>query len=145
LGQKDDRKNIKLKVEFTCDDEPDTNFHENEPCQPANSGVDFNEELKNLRKKYDTVVEYTVHLTAERDLVIAQMSELKKQLNREVFLKQNDEFSQSSKPISNQSSQVTYNELFKIIIILCLIGHIVWNCFDCSDHVFCSWLYHQNN
>jgi hypothetical protein len=30
-------------------------------------------ELQNLRKKYDAVVEYTVHLTAERDLMVQKL------------------------------------------------------------------------
>lgn len=35
-------------------------------------------ELLNLQKKYDSVVEYTVHLTAERDTIVAQLDEVKK-------------------------------------------------------------------
>jgi hypothetical protein len=35
-------------------------------------------ELANLKKKYDSVVEYTVHLTAERDTIVAQLDEVKK-------------------------------------------------------------------
>lgn len=44
-------------------------------------------ELQNLRKKYDAVVEYTVHLTAERDFHFSQLEELKKELTREKALK----------------------------------------------------------
>jgi hypothetical protein len=40
-------------------------------------------ELFSLRKKYDAVVEYTVHLTAEKDMLVSQLSELQKELNRE--------------------------------------------------------------
>lgn len=40
-------------------------------------------ELQNLRKKYDAVVEYTVHLTAERDSIVAQLEDLQRELNKE--------------------------------------------------------------
>lgn len=40
-------------------------------------------ELMNLKKKYDVVVEYTVHLTAERDTLMAQMEELQREYARE--------------------------------------------------------------
>ena len=40
-------------------------------------------ELLSLRKKYDAVVEYTVHLTAERDSVVAQLEEVHKELGRD--------------------------------------------------------------
>ena len=35
-------------------------------------------ELQNLRKKYDAVVEYTVHLTAERDTIVQRLEETDK-------------------------------------------------------------------
>ena len=41
-------------------------------------------ELQNLRKKYDAVVEYTVHLTAERDSIVQRLDETEKELTREV-------------------------------------------------------------
>lgn len=34
-------------------------------------------DLQALRKKYDAVVEYTVHLTAERDTILNQLEDLK--------------------------------------------------------------------
>lgn len=40
-------------------------------------------ELQSLRKKYDAVVEYTVHLTAERDYHFSQLEELKREFARE--------------------------------------------------------------
>lgn len=40
-------------------------------------------ELNALKKKYDAVVEYTVHLTAERDTILAQLEEMQKAYNRE--------------------------------------------------------------
>ncbi len=40
-------------------------------------------ELQSLRKKYDAVVEYTVHLTAERDYHFTQLEELKREIAKE--------------------------------------------------------------
>lgn len=40
-------------------------------------------ELQSLRKKYDAVVEYTVHLTAERDYHFTQLEDLKKEIIKE--------------------------------------------------------------
>jgi hypothetical protein len=40
-------------------------------------------ELQSLRKKYDAVVEYTVHLTAERDYHFTQLEEMKKEIAKE--------------------------------------------------------------
>jgi vesicle-associated membrane protein-associated protein A len=39
-------------------------------------------ELQGLRKKYDAVVEYTVHLTAERDAIVEQLDKANKELGR---------------------------------------------------------------
>ncbi len=41
------------------------------------------QELQNLRKKYDGVVEYTVHITAERDNLLQQLEVAQKELNKE--------------------------------------------------------------
>jgi hypothetical protein len=40
-------------------------------------------ELQSLRKKYDAVVEYTVHLTAERDYHFTQLEELRREYSKE--------------------------------------------------------------
>ena len=48
---------------------------------PDKEGVDeMFTELQNLRKKFDAVVEYTVHLTADRDNIVAQLTDTKKEL-----------------------------------------------------------------
>jgi len=47
-------------------------------------------ELQALRKKYDAVVEYTVHLTAERDAIVAQLESAQRELNREKTKKKTD-------------------------------------------------------
>lgn len=44
-------------------------------------------ELEGLKKKYDAVVEYTVHLTAERDTIVAQLEEAQRELSREIAAK----------------------------------------------------------
>ena len=41
-------------------------------------------ELLSLKEKYDAVVEYTVHLTAERDSIVAQFEDLQREYAREV-------------------------------------------------------------
>lgn len=115
---KDDRKNLKLKVEFIYpdfeertkapvgtsapeergtlsqnveiirnrlarkEDAPGTSQAGGEEV-PASPEAVF-AELLQLRKKYDAVVEYTVHLTAERDHIVAQLDDLQREYSREV-------------------------------------------------------------
>lgn len=83
-----DRK-MKLKVEFTYPS-PDrvstpiargANFEHSQTS--ASGGDNILNELQTLRKKYDAVVEYTVHVTAERDTVVAELEELKKENARD--------------------------------------------------------------
>ncbi len=105
-GPKDDRKNIKLKVEFKYPevvpvrsaaaenvDGVRNRLSRNEASNNASSGnvlsapsnspeVIFTE-LQNLRKKYDAVVEYTVHLTAERDAIVSQLETSQRELVKE--------------------------------------------------------------
>eukprot|EP01034_Spumella_vulgaris_P023259 gene23260-29471_t len=50
---------------------------------PANSPEVIFTELQNLRKKYDAVVEYTVHLTAERDAIVSQLETSQRELVKE--------------------------------------------------------------
>jgi len=107
-SQKDDRKNIKLKVEFQYADK-DTAVQKDAAYQSAAStpvrnsngaetvrgvlarppgtdehlsgnSADSGKELEALKKKYDAVVEYTVHLTAERDTILAQLEVAQRQL-----------------------------------------------------------------
>jgi hypothetical protein len=47
-------------------------------------------ELQSLRKKYDAVVEYTVHLTAERDYHFTQAEERRKEESRDKSKKKTD-------------------------------------------------------
>jgi len=103
-GTKDDKKSFRLKVEFKYQKnvkapvpaKTSTSVIENVERFRERLGRDTNEdtlapsspevmltELQNLRKKYDAVVEYTVHLTAERDTIVTQLEELQRELNRE--------------------------------------------------------------
>ncbi len=47
-------------------------------------------ELQGLRKKYDAVVEYTVHLTAERDAIVSQLETAQRELTKEKNRKKGD-------------------------------------------------------
>lgn len=47
-------------------------------------------ELQTLRKKYDAVVEYTVHLTAERDAIVSQLDTASRELAKEKSRKRAD-------------------------------------------------------
>jgi len=109
-SSKDEKKNFKLKVEFQYNDDrnnevnpsPQTNkINENAENLRSkllrsnnNTTIDSNDNvsaLKNeyeaLKKKYDAIVEYTVHLTAERDTIVAQLEETQRDLSRELTKK----------------------------------------------------------
>lgn len=107
-----DKKNIKLKVEFQYDDSTipkskspekssvvaDTENIRNKIGRVAADSNSSNitsatenviqdnikSEYEILKKKYDAVVEYTVHLTAERDTIVTQLEEAQKDLSREI-------------------------------------------------------------
>ena len=105
-GNKDDRKMARLKVEFdypvrssaaaTADDAPGprsspnhatsaTGGEDNYESGSATLGPDSSyeacwAELQGLKKKYDQVREYTVHLTAERDSVVAKLERLQNEM-----------------------------------------------------------------
>lgn len=131
-GPKDDRKSVKLKVEFTYPDSPgpfsdpgsasttrrapstvsenvenvrsrlsagaadnattpgrNTASDEGITHGGANPDAIFGE-LQGLRKKYDAVVEYTVHLTAERDAIVSQLEAAQRELTKEKNRKKGD-------------------------------------------------------
>jgi hypothetical protein len=105
---KDDKRNVKLKVEFIYPDQipvaarapsvasriPSSVSEgvDNVRSRLARNTVEADSvttsgnpdlilmELQNLRKKYDSVVEYTVHLTAERDSIVGQLESAQKEL-----------------------------------------------------------------
>ena len=139
-GPKDDRKSIKLKVEFTYSDATKSNTeanarrtqptttgsitqpsvsenvenvrnrlstatsgdrpagedaNSNTPISATNSEAIFTE-LQTLRKKYDAVVEYTVHLTAERDGIVSQLDTAQRELTKEKAKKRSDNTSNTT-------------------------------------------------
>jgi hypothetical protein len=119
-GPKDDRKSLKLKVEFQLPDATKSNTDANrESTRRATPSVSENvesirsrlsansegntqdaqsvaspdaifSELQTLRKKYDAVVEYTVHLTAERDAIVSQLDTANRELTKERSKKRSD-------------------------------------------------------
>jgi hypothetical protein len=74
-------------------------------------------ELQSLRKKYDAVVEYTVHLTAERDYHFSQLEELKREIAREKAKKKsmNTDGSSSGK---GHDQQVTVQQGFSFFVVI---------------------------
>lgn len=56
----------------------------------ANNPEALFNELQTLRKKYDAVVEYTVHLTAERDAIVSQLESSQRELTKEKSKKRSD-------------------------------------------------------
>lgn len=130
-GPKDDRKSVKLKVEFTYPDTSAGPFSDPSsasstrrapasvsenvenvrsrlsaggegsaatPGRNADEGIALGAtnpdaifgELQGLRKKYDAVVEYTVHLTAERDSIVSQLESSQRELTKEKNRKKGD-------------------------------------------------------
>jgi hypothetical protein len=67
-----------------------------ETISNASSPEMMMQELQNLRKKYDGVVEYTVHITAERDNLLQQLEVAQKDLSKEKA-KRKDTAGQSTK------------------------------------------------
>mmetsp|Transcript_11985 Transcript_11985/g.12913 ORF Transcript_11985/g.12913 Transcript_11985/m.12913 type:complete len:291 (+) Transcript_11985:130-1002(+) len=150
-GPKDDKKNIKLKVDFKYPDnlinspitKPMTTIPENiesirnkinpksssDNNSNSNNNIPSNSspevifsELQNLRKKYDAVVEYTVHLTAERDSIVNQLDLVQRELNKEKSKKK--EGSGSGKLDKNEKRVVEKGfSLFVVILtaIICFI------------------------
>lgn len=163
-GPKDDKKNIKLKVDFLLDERKFSSHETIDGSDALRSklskgdAVDSNNEsviseLLALRKKYDAVVEYTVHLTAERDTVVSQLDECQKELNREKQKKKNEKGS-SSYPRAekvtdgNNFQQVIYsitlplNKYF-LILIINMNSMFQGNCSfylytSCGDTVICN-------
>lgn len=59
--------------------------------QPVEDSEPLNplDDLQNLKKKYEDVVEYTVHLTAQRDANISRLREIESELGKESKRKKN--------------------------------------------------------
>ena len=88
--------NIMLRLSYTSLDELCAiRYLRLEPSENYSSVIAANpdsifSELQALRKKYDAVVEYTVHLTAERDAIVSQLESSQRELNREKTKKKTD-------------------------------------------------------
>lgn len=70
-------------------------------------------ELQNLRKKYDAVVEYTVHLTAERDLMVQRLEQAERDA-REVLRRNKNSNSIESPKASKKSDKIEKKSMMKV-------------------------------
>ena len=78
-------------------------IHTNNNTTNSNNNNDW-KDIQELKVKYDAIVEYTVHLTAERDMIVTQLETLKKEYNAEMLKKKSLDGGNSS---SNGSSSNT--------------------------------------
>lgn len=166
-GPKDDKKNIKLKVDFKYPDnlinspitKPMTTIPENiesirnkinpksssDNNSNSNNNIPSNSspevifsELQNLRKKYDAVVEYTVHLTAERDSIVNQLDLVQRELNKEKSKKK--EGSGSGKLDKNEKRVVEkVRKFYSLFPYLCLFYWLLGIFLICGDS-YCHYL-----
>ncbi len=133
---KDDKRNVKLKVEFIYPDNLTAASRGPSVSTSVPSSVAENIEnvrkrlarntaeadsvtasgnpdmvlmaLQNLIKKYDAVVEYTVHLTAERDSIVGQLEAAQKELaNKDKQRKKTDGAVAGKKDSTETVVQVT--------------------------------------
>lgn len=86
---------------------------DNDAASLGNSPELILTELQNLRKKYDAVVEYTVHLTAERDSIVGQLEVAQKELNREKLRKKSE--GQTATKDKNEKKGVQVRFLFAFV------------------------------
>ena len=66
-----------------------SNLNTQNTSSSASSSSDL-KEIQELKVKYDAIVEYTVHLTAERDMIVTQLETLKKEYNNEIYKKKSE-------------------------------------------------------
>lgn len=98
-------------------------------------------ELQNLRKKYDAVVEYTVHLTAERDAIVSQLETSQRELVKEKSKKKPNTIAADGDNVINRSSEKKSSDkvfnfyfFFITIIYFCLcrdflcLSFYSWHC-----------------
>ncbi len=91
-GRSDEKKSIKLKVDFeyptpTAPVSKPVEYSKNSPEAAEVQGgenqtfetFDIQKDLANLKKKYHDLVDYTAHLTADRDTLVAHLNEAKEQ------------------------------------------------------------------
>ena len=89
-----------------------SNKHAKVPNSPNSSIYNIND-LQILKSKYDTIVEYTVHLTAERDMIAAQHDVLKREYTSE--LKKKEKTSPRSSNSLTSKSDAEENKTVKVI------------------------------
>ncbi len=80
-------------------------------------------ELQGLRKKYDAVVEYTVHLTAERDYHFAQLEELRREFSKEKSRKKPNEVTPNKKSMDKKEEQQGFSLL--VVILVGIISFLI--------------------
>lgn len=153
-ADKDELKNHKLYVQFTVPT-PTEHSAPRTPNQAARPSVDtagtsrptggnagtheevpgspesIFTELQSLRKKYDAVVEYTVHLTAERDYHFSQLEQLKREIAKEKEKKKMmnpDGSSSSGKGGNDQQGKVQQAQRgfsFFVVILVAVLSFFV--------------------
>lgn len=129
----EDKKSSKLKVEFNYSKQVSpsktpqssaqhiANVTERlNPTRPeTTNGAEsklLSQELQNMRKKYDDVVEYTVHLTSERDNLLQQLEVAQKELNKEKA-KRKDGSGQSTK-LGEKIDKKQLDKGFSLFVVL---------------------------
>lgn len=133
-GPKDDKKSsVKLKVEFKYPSQAPRATSSRQSTGAAESKASsargeesgsapevMVSELQAMRKKYDAVVEYTVHLTSERDSIVAQLESLQRELNKERAKKKGDAGTKSvqSDKVDKKLDKVTYSSLLIISVFV---------------------------
>lgn len=87
--------NKKLQVRHVVASDPGGNMTPVSPARStrapshAMSADDMFKEITSLRRKYDELVQFSVNLTAERDILNNSLEQTKRDLNREVFRSKN--------------------------------------------------------
>lgn len=105
--------------------------NQSETLSNATSPEMMMQELQNLRKKYDGVVEYTVHITSERDNLLQQLEVAQKELTKEKA-KRNNSSGQSTKVgekvDKKQIEKVSfyYNYVFMMLFLLTSSNYIIF-------------------
>jgi hypothetical protein len=71
--------NVNNKQQTPSNNENNFSSDNNENNSSGDNNENIIEELLTLQRKFDQVVEYTVHLTAERDSIVSQLEDCKRE------------------------------------------------------------------
>jgi len=88
-------------------------------------------ELASLRRKFDSVVEYTVQLTAERDILVTQLEEKKRELARKKGAENSTGKEKNEKKVEKNGNKkkggptITLLHMFVVAIIMWFIGRFM--------------------